>query len=330
MAELGCSELVQHIQSLAGQLAELHAAAGQPAMPQGTLPEPGSLLRTSTLMTATLPHAAILGIVLADCCFNLMQARTAGKALQAKERARLAEVHAVEMQTNQCTTALKSLEQNVEDVVFHLASVRQTLAPQGREAGLDQQPAEAQRAIARQLLGAIGQGDVERVRTGLREMLSLPPLLMPSGRKLARLIPAQGGPLEFFGPYRCGPLKPLEQRQYEALVACVAEVTSADCFSPSEQVQLASKLKTVFRDAMANDNPAVAACMLLGVQECSANPEVKHFFLANIGEPWHGGLAGSVDFLSEMLRRYSRRAPEWIAGMLERLAVVRTAAPRTS
>jgi hypothetical protein len=189
---------------------------------------------------------------------------------------------------------------------------------------------------------AIDKGDVKLVRAGLREFLSLSPRLMPNVRKVAWLREPQGiCTLEFFGQYPCGRLSPLERRQYEAIMGYVDEIVVSKYTSLSEKVQLCVKLARVRIDpdsgvekldeldvvahAASNNNPAVAASILLGIHDSSAELELKQFLLAEIAASWDGGLENCVDCVSDLLRPYEQRAPDWVNGVIARLKSMKPA-----
>jgi hypothetical protein len=492
---MGCDDWLQQIRSLDAEILKRQAGGDQPFAPHSQAPGSSRLLRPDTHMTGALPHAASLGIIFADYCCKLMLARSATQTLQANERSRLAGLEALESERSRYAFELRAFERPMEDLVFHFAAERQNGPdPQGADQGVGAgQLAIDPQVMDRELIDAVGRGDVAWVRAGLREFLSLPPLLMPSARKLARLVLQPGGPLQFFGQHVCGYLRPLERRQYEAIMACVdeifsaeifsaaeqaklraklagivrarsgneqpavvaslldgisslkfssqrdeltlrsrlvmifqlagrgdpsaltptvlddfidlksfiptrkatlqreverilhrsmgggnpelvaslvnelvnskvfspsreaslhgalsevceramgsgdpelvasirSEIASANLFSPPEEMNLMSKLADICRSAMSSDykNPAVAASLLLGVSESSASPELKQTCLAAMGGSWHGGVAGFVDFVSDELLRYKRRAPEWVNDVVARLQVIKQALP---
>jgi len=255
------------------------------------------------------------------------QIRQSAKAQQAARQAQERETKA---QGAQLTTRLEALEPVVEDLVFHFASERMK-GPRlpGAAAQLYAPPAK----IARRLHEAIDKGDVELVRAGLREFLSLPERLMPNARKIAWLRE----PLKSFGQHRCGKFEPKERQQYEAIIAYVDEIVSSQYLSDSERSEFCHKPERLERDARAVDrdifgyalfynNPAVAAAVLLGIHESSAEPPLKQALLAATGPSW-GGLGNCVDCAIDMLRRYDDRAPEWFGGVIARLRAVKTAPP---
>jgi hypothetical protein len=337
LQELGLNELADSMQSLQAEIARLQLQGGRPALlPHGA--GPGRHVQPGTFVAGALPEAAVLGVLFADYCCNLLLARSATKTARADERARLAEVRDKEALLAQAAERLQGFEPQIERVVFHYVSERLERPRLGHDLGATATglaasatgQAAAVPADGRGILNhAIENGDVAQVRLLVRKLLRLPEAMMPSARKLDRLVLQAQGPLEFFGQHMCGFLKRPEQRQYEAITACADEIVSAGIFSSLEELKLMSKLADICRSAMSSDyiNPAVAASILLGVSESSASPELKQTCLAAMGGSWHGGVAGFVDFVSEELLRYRRRAPEWVNDLVARLQGIKQALP---
>ena len=492
--DMGCNDWLQHVRSLDAEILKHQAAGGGLAdTPQLPAPDSLRLLRPEAHMSGALPHVANLGIIFADYCCNLMLARSAARTHQASERSRLAGLEVLESERASYAIEMQAFERPIEDLVIHFASERLNRSELLQGAEIGELSLADLHAMDSKLIDAVDRGDVALLRAGLREFLSLPPLLMPSARKLARLVLQPGCPLQFFGRHMCGYLKPLERRQYEAVMACTDEIVSAEIFStaeeaslraklagivratsgseqpavvaslidgistlkfssqreelklraklvgifqlagrgdasalassvlddiihlksfistrnatlqrevqrilhrsmaggspelvasvlneivnskvfspsreanlhvalrdvceralgsadpelvasirkeigsasffdPPEEMKLMSKLADICRNAMSSDhkNPAVAASIILGINESSASPEFKQTCLAAIGESWHGGVGGFVDFVSSEMSRYERRAPEWVNDLVARLQVVKQAWP---
>lgn len=333
---LGCIQLARTIQSIDAEISELQLQLGP-----------------STMMTGTQPDAAKPSITFAGHSFRLPRS-LATKALQSKEKSRQAELRERESEKAalkaQLAKSMQALEPDIEGVVFHFASERlkgprpvkgpdaaaQAISPP------DKTGRKFHKAIDK---GNVDKGDVELLRAGLREFLSLPARLMPNARKVAWLREPQGMcTLEFFGQYPCGRLSRREQGQYQAIMAYVDEIVSSQYLSPSEKRQVCVRLELsrldqsgveklveldVVRHAVSHNNPAVAASILLGIHDSSAEPELKQYLLAAVAASWDGGLAKCVDEVSALLGPYEKRALNWIKGLIARLESMKPALPVT-
>lgn len=316
---LGCSQLARTIQSIDAEISALQRQLG------------------GAVMSGAQPEAAIPSITFAGHSFRLPRS-LATKALQSKEKSRQAEAREQESekvaQKAHLATELAAFEPDIENVVFHFVSERL----EGRPVKPLDTTAQAMVPSTEQhgrLHRAIRDGEVRLVRAGLRKLLSLPARYMPNARKVAWLREPQGRcTLEFFGQHHCGTLKPLELRQYEAIMAYVSEIVSSQFLSLSEKSELCVKLNLVRRDELdglnkaveldmfrhaLRNNPAVAASILLGIHESSAESHLKQSLLAGIAASWDGRLSNCVDRVSDSLQPYAHRAPDWVNGVIARL-----------
>jgi hypothetical protein len=300
---LGCHQLVESTQTIEAQISELQRQAGPGAVMAGT---PADLAKRS--------------ISFAGLSFRI---RRSPKALRAKEAevqaAKEAEVEArVREKTAekaQLAARLESLERAFEDVVFHFASEHMNGPP--RAPGAIAQAYAPPEKIADSLRDAIDKGDVKLARVGLHGLLSISKRLMPNARKVVWLREL----FKLFSQNRCGNFKELERRQYDSLIACVDEIVSSKFLSYSEKAEFCHQLERLERDgrvlerdifgyALFHNNPAVAAAILLGIHESSAEPDLKQSLLAAIAASW-GGLDKCVDYVNDSLLPYSYRAPNW-------------------
>jgi hypothetical protein len=334
LQELGLNELADSMQSLQAEIARLQLQGGRPALlPHGA--GPGRHVQPGTFVAGALPEAAVLGVLFADYCCNLLLARSATKTARVDEQARQAEVRGKEAQLAQATQRLQAFEPQIEQVVFHYVSERLERPRLGHDLAaatiVNVESASAEVAavpedIRSKLNKAIKDGNTALARLGVRQYLCLPASLMSSAAKLDRLVLQPGGPLEYPGVHRCGFLNE-EKMQYESLMACTDEIVSSGTFMPSDEVKLCAKLAEICRGVMRTNNPAVAASILLGVHESSAIPQLKQACLAAIGDTWHSGLDGFVDSVSKDLVRYKRGAPEWVNSVTIRLLTVKRPLP---
>jgi len=332
---LGLNELVDSMQSLEAEIFRLELKSSQPALPLQHLPNSNRRVRPCTFVAGALPEAAVLGILFADYCCNMLLARSATKATQADERATQADVRGKEAQMARVATRLRAFEPQIERVVIHYVEEHLERPRLGHDLAaattVNVESASAEVAavpedIRSKLNKAIKDGNVALARLVVRQYLRLPASLMSSAAKLDRLVLQPGGPLEYFGVHRCGFLNE-EKMQYESLMACTDEIVSSGIFMPSDEVKLCAKLAEICRGVMRTNNPAVAASILLGVHESSAIPQLKQACLAAIGDTWHSGLDGFVDSVSKDLVRYKRGAPEWVNSVMTRLLTVKRALP---
>ena len=330
LQESGYRELVERLQFLEADILKLQLRSSHPAMLDQHAFNSGSLVRPATITAGALPDVVVLGILFADYCCRSLMARSVTRVRQVNEQAVQRELQEKDAEKLQVEAALGVLEPKVEGVVFHYVSERLNNPRLGRPANADaaaQEPAGRDGTHLR-LHNAIRSGNAELVRAGLRKFLSLPERFMPNTRKFARLIPRQAmSPLQAFGQHRCGSLSPLERRQYQCILVCVNEIVGAECFSPSDQMELRVKLVELCRGAIGYGNPATAAHILLGIQESTAGPAFKLSLLAAIGDPWHGELAGFVDLVSAQLGVHTGQAPEWVNGVIERLQHLKAVSP---
>jgi hypothetical protein len=315
---LGCNELVRSIQTIEAQISELQRQAGPWAVMADA---PADLAKRS--------------ISFAGLSFQI---RRSPKALRAKkaevQAAKEAEVEArVREKTAekaQFAVKLATLEPAMEDVVFHFASEHMNGPP--RAPGATAQAYAPPEKIAGRLRDAVDKGDVKLARVGLHGFLCISKRLMPNARKVVWLREL----FKFFSQHRCGNFKELERRQYDALIACVDEIVSSKFLSDSEQGDFCNQVELVERGGVALErdlfgralfygNPAAAAAILLGIHESSAEPNLKQSLLAAIAASW-GGMGNCVDCVSDMLRPYDHRAPEWINGVIARLKRMKPAA----
>jgi hypothetical protein len=217
-------------------------------------------------------------------------------------------------------------ESAIEQTVFHFASQRLHAS---------QYSACASTTEFGALNEAISNGNVELVHAGLREFLALPGHLFPGDRKLAWLREANGMCLlEFFGHSPCDVEQPAEQRRYEAIVAYVDEIVSSQYLTTQDKAQLCVKLelfrfddesaaeKFVQREmvsyAMSHRNPAVAASILIGIHQSSADARVKRVLLEAAAQSWRS-LAECVMAVSTALAPHAVRQPGWVDGVRARL-----------
>jgi hypothetical protein len=317
-ATLGCSQLVTDICLLDKRLRPLDSAVGGPP--------------TSS---SALPHGSTADIAPTVQRFNLVRSIVT-KAFQAAKPARVA-VHDASSseaaEKAELSTRLMALEPAIENVVFRFASERLPRPQHVDASDSTEQPIVPAEDKGHWLHNAITDGVVEIVQPGLREFLSLPERLISQDRKVARLGQSKGKcTLKSFGQHRCGTFKPLEIRQYEAILAYVDAIVSSQYLRPSDKERLCvqggmvdrdprSKLDVV-RHAMACKNPAVAAMILLGIQESSASRKRKQSLLHSIGSSWDGGIDNCVQEVINALRECEHRAPEWVNGIVARLALV--------
>jgi hypothetical protein len=335
--KLGCNGLLQSIQSLEADISILR----QLLAPHEHVPESRWQLRSGMAVAASIPGPAMLGISFAQYCCNLHAARSAARLAQTTQRSTQAEVRAKEAQVALCAAALQPFESGFEEVVFHFASERIKGPRQGKAPDAARQEVQTPDVTAQELAHRHGlhgrlqnglyKADVELVRAGMREFLSLPARLVPNDRKVIWLREAKGvGILQFFGRNRCGQLKEPEQRRYEVITAYVDEIVSSPVLTPSEKAQLCVNLGErgdIFRHALYHDNPAVAASVLLGILESSAGTELKQFLLGPVGDSWHGGLSGLMDGVIGLLGRSQPLAPDWVDGVIARLQSVKLRPP---
>ncbi len=311
---LGCNALLGRIQSAHAEISRVRPNGGQPAAPAGP-----------------------------SQWFKLARARAA-PVFQGKERARQSEAenHLNELEAHkaQLTLQLQAMEPGVEGVIFHFAAGRTKGPRPPSDSHRAAPPTVPIRMRYGRLHKAIEDGEVETVRVGLREFLSLPPALMPNARKVAWLREPGGMcTLEIVGRRCCGSLQEPEQRCLEAVTAYIDEVVSSSCLLPSEKMQLCVKLDLttpdphsgamnvvqldIVRHAMRCSNPAVAAAILLGIHNSGADAAVKQILLSEIGSSWDGGLETCIDCVSTSLLRYAHRAPVWVHGMVAALESVK-------
>jgi hypothetical protein len=300
---LGCNQLVRSIHDIEAQISELQRQAG-----------PGSV------MAGTPADLAKRSISFAGLSFQI---RRSPKALRAKEMevqaAKDAEVEArvreKTAQKAQHAAKLEPFESAFEDVVLHFASEHLNGSPRA-PAAIVQAYAPPEKIAAR-LRDVIDKGDVKLARVGLHEFLGVSNLLMPNTRKVAQLREL----LKFFSQHCCGKFEELERRQYDTLIACVDEIVSSKFLSDSEKGEFFHKLdrlerngrvveRDIFGYALFHNNPAVAAAILLGIHESSAEPNLKQTLLATIAASW-GGLGNCVDVVTDMLLPYAHRALDW-------------------
>ena len=179
----------------------------------------------------------------------------------------------------------------------------------------------------RSLNQAVHDGNVELVRSGLREFLALPQALTLDKQKVSWLRQPSGMPtLASFGQRGCFKLDAHEQRQCEAIHAYVHEIVSSPYLSPIEKEELCVKPGglDIVGHCLRNNNPAVAALIILGIHESSAVPQLKQQMFAAMGV----ARARPMDRLESVitaLRWRADRAPEWVEGLLARLAGVKEA-----
>jgi hypothetical protein len=327
---LGCNGLLGRIQSAEAEIARLQPAPESKQQPAPPMPAAGA-------QTGSEPGGAKW--------FKQARARAA-HALQGKERARQAEaekhLHEIETQKAQLTSQLEALEPGMEGVVLHFVAERMKGPRPLRAADAVAQTMVPTKERYGRLHKAIEDGEVETVRAGLRELLSLSPALMSNSRKIAWLREPGGMcTLEIVGRRCCGTLKAPERRCFDAVAAYVEEIVSSNYLLPSEKMQLCVKLERagpdphsgamtvveldIVRHAMRSSNPAVAASILLGIHNSSADAALKQSLLAAIAASWDGGLATCVDCVTQSLRNYAHRAPEWVDGMVAGLQSVKKA-----
>jgi hypothetical protein len=338
---LGCNELVRELQAIEMELSRLRMAPG----PHASHPEQvlGStrLAGPGAIMAGAPADAVFLSFTIAGHAFQIRRSpgRKARDAMQssrqARERAQV-DIHKKEAEKARFGAKLQTLEPAIEELAFHFATERRKGPRPFTASDTAAHPMATPGGMHSRLHRALDEGDVDMVRTGLREFLSLPALLMPSFRKVAWLLEPQGRcTLEDFGQRCCGTLKPLERRQYDALTAYVDEIVSSDTLSAPEKWQLCVKLELVKQDrpggvnkpveldivkhALGRNNPAVAASILLGIHESSAEQQTKQFLLAGIAASWQGDLGNCVDRVINSLKRYEHRAPDWVADVIGRL-----------
>ncbi|MBC7437544.1 MAG: hypothetical protein H7332_15930 [Bdellovibrionales bacterium] len=296
----------------------------------------GGLARTMQSLESELsglhPDEAVPMQLTAGCCCGLLLARTAARAAQSAEQTRLAEVRGVEGQMAQVEARLQAFEPQIEQVVFHHVSERLHRPGLGLDKAAlsaaitvpDRARAAGRGQASSALAAGIKSGDAAQVRLAVRKFLGLPAAWMSSARKLDRLMQHLSGPLDDLAQAGCGTMS-YEMRQYGVIMAAVDEIVSAGVFSGPEEMVLASKLADICRSAMGGyyKNPALVASILLGVHASTGRPELKHSCLAAIGEPWHGGLPGFVDFASGELLRWRSEALEWADGVVEQLEALK-------
>ena len=339
---LGCNGLLGRIQSAEAEISRYHPNGGQPAARLQPAPEskqqPAPPMLTAGAPTASEPGGVAPKPVVqaGPCpCSTCLAREGAG------ETSRLAkQLHEIETQKAQLTSQLEALEPGMEGVVFHFVAERMKGPRPVRAADAVAQTMVPTKERYGRLHKAIEDGEVEMVRAGLREFLSLSPALMSNSRKVAWLREPGGMcTLEIVGRRCCGTLKVPERRCCEAVAAYVDEIVSSNYLLPSEKMQLCVKLERarpdphsgamnvveldIVRHAIRSSNPAVAASILLGIHNSSADAALKQCLLAAIAASWDGGLATCVDSVSQSLRRYAHRAPEWVDGMVVGLESVK-------
>ena len=218
---------------------------------------------------------------------------------------------------------LQKLQPGIEEVVFHFASARQQGPRQGPAPSTSAPRLKSQRSLNQ----AVHDGNVELVRSGLREFLALPQALTLDKQKVSWLRQPSGMPtLASFGQRGCFKLDAHEQRQCEAIHAYVHEIVSSPYLSPIEKEELCVKPGglDIVGHCLRNNNPAVAALIILGIHESSAVPQLKQQMFAAMGV----ARARPMDRLESVitaLRWRADRAPEWVEGLLARLAGVKEA-----
>ncbi|MES2786802.1 MAG: hypothetical protein V4684_15165 [Pseudomonadota bacterium] len=247
------------------------------------------------------------------------------RALRNTERARQAQLRARQEQRGVLAQRLTLLEPQIEAVAFHFAAER-LKGPRPVQSSQAMTPVlSLTRKKDGWLHSAIETGDVQLVRAGLREFLSLPVILMPNDRKVAWLPEPHGKALlASFGQHRCGLLKSQERGTYNAIAAYVDEIVSSNTLTPQEKLQVCLKPGglDIFQHAMGRSNPAVAAMLVLGIHESSADQHLKQFLLGTLFDAWRGR-ANCVNFVIEQLSIYAYRAPAWVGDLNDRLHQVK-------
>jgi hypothetical protein len=79
----------------------------------------------------------------------------------------------------------------------------------------------------------------------------------------------------------------------------------------------------VVKHAMSNNNPAVAASVLLGIHESFADSKLKNWLFIKVAQSWAGGLDGCLDVVSSQLGRHGRAAEDSSAWVEARVGSVR-------
>jgi hypothetical protein len=271
--------------------------------------------------------------------FKQARARAA-HALQGKERARQAEaekhLHEIETQKAQLTSQLEALEPGMEGVVLHFVAERMKGPRPLRAADAAAQTTMPAQQRYGRLHRAIEDGEVEMVRVGLREFLSLPSHLVPNARKVHWLRgPTATSTLKFFAQRYCGFLDDEERKTCEAIKTYIDEIVSSPYLTPSDKTEICGKLEldeprrgNGGEDGLslvpALRNSAVAACVLLGIYESSAELELKRALLTALAAPWSGGIGACVHSVGASLVLYKHRAPEWVDGFIARLQCIET------
>jgi hypothetical protein len=214
--------------------------------------------------------------------------------------------------------ALAKLEATVQDITFQTASKWLQL----------KQPGESQ-PFGNRFHDAIVKGDPVLVRTAVFVYLGFPGPLSLAQKQSSLSRTNQTCLLDMLGNYRCGTLTANERRRYEAVEAYVSEFVGSTCLTNAAKSELIVQMDLV-PHAMRNNNPAMAASVLLGVHDSRAEAELRTSLLTAIAGLKAGGLDAYIDEVACDLDRYGQASAQsraWVTVRVARLKAINTASP---
>lgn len=192
-----------------------------------------------------------------------------------------------------------------------------------------------------QLHEAIGSGSADEVGRFMDEFLAIPANWLATPRKVDWLRQAKGerSTLAFFAQYRNTLATPTERGQCQAARAYVRAISGSPYLDLSDKRDLLATVQLEMRHgrakpvisevhlvqvAMMNQNPGLAAAVLLGITESRAEPDVKAALLQSVVRPWPGGITECTEVVGDGLEKLKPNAPEWIQGWQEDLHAARS------
>jgi len=315
-AELGCNRLIHSLQTTDAEIAALRLDQQRGGDADGT---DGPRTKGGRSLTV------------AGHRFNLNWPGAKQRQASALQASALSTLREKEAQRTEAATQLDAMVPDIERVVFHIASARRD-AETGTKSGAVNAPRdfyERMKLNWAKIHQAVENGEVELVRSFMREFLSLSPRLVSNEKKVEWLREPKGAPmLPIMARRCCGTLKEPERRLNEAIGAYVEEIVGSQYMSVAEKIQICLKLQAVHRDwqtghnnrlevdlvryAYDCSNAAIAASVLLGIYRSAAEPTIKSALLTTAASAWDGGLRACTNEVGRSLTRYRHRAEDWV------------------